>query len=233
MCRQHTNAGVVVVVVLLFCWQSKREHADVNKHRFFESITIPYVFFFFFFFHVWIYIFCCWCVWATRWFLCVLCRCQTLAAAATAARMLFFFKYPCINIWYASISIQCCAGLYGNDDYHNGLLQSFGSGRDIKRMIFNFTNKVSLYKRIWLCMQRCGAHCADGYARKQQCICAFSTACIYVLPKKQNVRQCHLSSYLFGWCNGASTRTLIGRRVWRRLNEFREPFNENAYLTFV
>lgn len=39
-------------------------------------------------------------------------------------------------------------GLYGNDDFHNGILQSLGAGRQIKGMIQNFTNKVSVTQHI-------------------------------------------------------------------------------------
>lgn len=40
-------------------------------------------------------------------------------------------------------------GLYGNDDFHNGILQSLGAGRQIKGMIQNFTNKVRLTRFVW------------------------------------------------------------------------------------
>lgn len=39
-------------------------------------------------------------------------------------------------------------GLYGNDDFHNGLLQTFNSGREIKGLVLNFTNKVCVC--VWI-----------------------------------------------------------------------------------
>lgn len=46
------------------------------------------------------------------------------------------------NILYLCSHVR--PGLYGNDDFHNGALQAFGSGRQIKALVLNFTNKVSL-----------------------------------------------------------------------------------------
>lgn len=54
--------------------------------------------------------------------------------------LLFCGQRKIINAFTFHVSI--CAGLYGNDDFHNGVLQAFGSGRQIKSLVFNFTNKV-------------------------------------------------------------------------------------------
>lgn len=35
------------------------------------------------------------------------------------------------------------SGLYGNDDFHNGMEQALTSGRQIEQLVFNFTRKVS------------------------------------------------------------------------------------------
>lgn len=34
-------------------------------------------------------------------------------------------------------------GLYGNDDFHNGMQQALSSGRQIEGLVLNFTRKVS------------------------------------------------------------------------------------------
>lgn len=35
------------------------------------------------------------------------------------------------------------AGLYGNDDFHNGLLQAFSSGRKVESLVLNLKQEVS------------------------------------------------------------------------------------------
>lgn len=50
-----------------------------------------------------------------------------------------------LNGSYNSIIYNCSPGLYGNDDFHNGVLQAFSSGRQIKTLVFNFTNRVRTY----------------------------------------------------------------------------------------
>lgn len=36
------------------------------------------------------------------------------------------------------------AGLYGNDNFHNGMVQTFSAGRQIEGLVHNFTNKVNI-----------------------------------------------------------------------------------------
>lgn len=42
---------------------------------------------------------------------------------------------------------MCCGaiglGLYGNDDFHNGVVQVFDSGRHVQNMVMNAQNDVS------------------------------------------------------------------------------------------
>lgn len=39
-------------------------------------------------------------------------------------------------------------GLYGNDDFHNGLLQAFSSGKQVESLVLNLKRQVSA-KHIW------------------------------------------------------------------------------------
>lgn len=53
----------------------------------------------------------------------------------------------CQKCTLITTTLFCCAaiglGLYGNDDFHNGILQAHGSGKQIVAMLANFTNRVS------------------------------------------------------------------------------------------
>lgn len=55
----------------------------------------------------------------------------------------------CQKCTLITTTLFCCAaiglGLYGNDDFHNGILQAHGSGKQIIGMLANFTNRVSSY----------------------------------------------------------------------------------------
>lgn len=37
-------------------------------------------------------------------------------------------------------------GLYGNDDFHNGLLQAFSSGKQVEGLVLNLKRQVSAVK---------------------------------------------------------------------------------------
>lgn len=55
----------------------------------------------------------------------------------------------CQKCTLITATLLCCGaigvGLYGNDDFHNGILQAHGSGKQVVAMIANFTNRVCNY----------------------------------------------------------------------------------------
>ncbi|XP_037036928.1 protein tweety-2 isoform X1 [Bradysia coprophila] len=57
----------------------------------------------------------------------------------------------CQKFTLITTTLFCCAaiglGLYGNDDFHNGILQAHGSGKQIVGMIANFTNRTERLKQ--------------------------------------------------------------------------------------
>lgn len=55
----------------------------------------------------------------------------------------------CQKVTLFTVTLLCCAaiglGLYGNDDFHNGVLQVISSGRKVEVLILNFRNQVNYY----------------------------------------------------------------------------------------
>ncbi|KAJ6636227.1 Protein tweety-2 [Pseudolycoriella hygida] len=57
----------------------------------------------------------------------------------------------CQKCTLITITLLCCAaiglGLYGNDDFHNGILQAHGSGKQIVGMVANLTTRTEQLKQ--------------------------------------------------------------------------------------
>lgn len=56
----------------------------------------------------------------------------------------------CQNCTLVTITLLCCAaiglGLYGNDDFHNGLLQAFNSGKQVETLVGNLKKQTESIK---------------------------------------------------------------------------------------
>lgn len=55
--------------------------------------------------------------------------------------------------------------MYGNDDFHNGMLETLHSAREIDGMVTNFTNKVKTYAVPCICIRF-----RTGYVTDYVCI---------------------------------------------------------------
>lgn len=42
-----------------------------------------------------------------------------------------------------TVPLLAVSGLYGNDDFHNGLLQAFSSGKKVESLVLNLKQEVS------------------------------------------------------------------------------------------
>lgn len=65
----------------------------------------------------------------------------------------------CQKFTLFTVTLLCCGaiglGLYGNDDFHNGVLQVFDSGRHVQNMVMNAQNDVSFFYFIFVDQEVC------------------------------------------------------------------------------
>lgn len=57
--------------------------------------------------------------------------------------MFQFLRVFSFSLFSSTFYVCFYIGLYGNDDFHNGMLQTVHSARQIESLVHNFTNKVN------------------------------------------------------------------------------------------